>query len=246
MKKSLETYKAIGKIAHSSIKHYFETWSQSAAFIVLFCLLKALLTCWLPLVDSLWVSIPIEIVVFLIGLILLSAAFYRIGRVIEGKPVTYQASLMRIKQRFLPLIIATAIISVAVCIALYFSVEALTHVVKESSIIVTLIMSAILGMFVVLVLLYCFYVLPLILLTDLTLGTTFIHSAHYVKTEWKKTFVLYGFAIFIVYLVIPITKHSAWLSSHYLLNLFELVVLLLLLPLLMTMIILSLQKMQEN
>ena len=246
MMKSIDTYKAIGNITRTSLKYYVEAWRQSAFFIVLLCLIKALLTCWLALVNSLWTSIPIYVLVSLSGLVLLGAAFYRIGRMIEANPVSYQASVLRIKQRFVSLVVATAIIAIIVSIALYFSLEAMNHVAKGTSFLVMLFTAAFLGMLVIFILLYCFYVLPLILLTDLTAGAAFIHSAHYAKTEWKKTFVLYGFAIFIIYLVIPITRHSAWLSGHYLLNLFELVVLLLLLPLLMTMIIVSLQKMQEN
>lgn len=241
-----QTSEVVAHLMKRGMQHYLHTWRHTILLITLFWMIHALLSRWLPLPHFQWLTITVDVVIALAGLFLLSAALYRANAIIEGKPVGLRISCDKIKQRALLLISAAFILALLAAGLLYLALQLIQHFAENSSVIVTLFILSMLGLAVVMALLYCFFVLPLITVSQCNLLTAFAHSAVCVKENWKEAFVLYCLSALIIFLIAPATKHSAWLMQYDLFDVFELIVLVGLLPLLMNMTLITLHDAQKT
>jgi hypothetical protein len=213
----------------ASIRQAWPVWQRIFLLIVIFIALKSLYT-YLPLF-SLSIEMGLTGVILAAAVFLFLIALYRANGVWCDQEVTWHQALQRTIQHILKVYLACVCILCLFAIIFFvgrwliFSVLALTGMPAAVGLIFFV------GIPLILVLVYSYLTIPLLALQELSLWQAFSQSLLLTQAHFLMMVLLYIEIIILVVAAATHTRHGVWLLHHHLMELFDLIVFSLILPL---------------
>ncbi len=230
------------KLLSLSFRHWFKTLGQIFIFIFLFTLAKAA-TVYLPplgvLLDTL-----IGIVMAALTLLLFSLALYRADALLRGQPVSLLESWQAVIKQILYVFAAGLVFTLGMILIFFLAKWFVFSLFKLKGLVAVFAVTGLGGLPVFIGLIFFYLTIPLIVVDKETLWMAFYRSADLTQQNWLYVFALYTTMVIILILLMPQTRHSHWLVEHHFMEVFDLVVLILILPFLINLTLFILRNFQ--
>lgn len=225
-----------------SVKHYIRTFARIFLFILLIVLAKWVLLAIPQLPQS--VGIPIKIIFYLIILYLICSSIYTIHTLWQNQSLTVSAILQFVLKKLLPVILSLLMIGLVIFLLVVSVRLVLFSFIHVNPMLIAFLTSVVISLPTIAIILFSFFVIPLLLMQDISIKNAFKQSALYTAKNWFGVFVLYLILGSLIAFLLPSSKHALWLQQHYLLQLSDLVVLSIVLPILFNLLLLLLNDLK--
>lgn len=226
-----------------SCRHWFKTLRQIFLYIVIFVGLLALAV-HIPMHKVF--HILLEMIITVIALFLFSMALYRADALLKQQPVSFMQASKVIIQRILKVLAAVLIFVISIILIALLVKWVMFSLFRLEGAIAVLGLTLIGGLPIMAGLIFFYFTVPLIAVDNESLWMAFYRSADLTQQNWLYVFGLYTGMIVILIALLPYTLHAHWLKTYYLMEVFNLSVLCLLLPLLINMTLFIMRSFQIN
>ncbi len=237
-----DTISSSDKLFSLSFRYAWYALRQIFFLILIFVVLKSLDT-HAPQLPKL-LERGISLLIGLIAIYLLTAAFLRVDGMLRGVPLTLQQALVQTLQCIGKVFLACLLI-VVVCLVIFFlgrwvilSVFGLREAFAGVAALLLI------GIPMILILIFFYFTIPLLAVHKQPLLAAFYHSPQYTRQRLFCSVLLYIEMVIILGFSLAHTRHGQWLLSHHLMELGDLVVFSLVLPPLINLTLLLLNDVQ--
>jgi hypothetical protein len=223
-----------------SFRYWWRGFKQIYPIIVLLVVLKAFYTylSGLPILVAamvLLVEIAVIIVIF-------TLAMYRIHAMLQAEMLSW-ADAWRLTMLHIRRVLIASGIILAGMAAIFFLGRWLVFVFlglqgAQAAVGAMILM----GMPLILIIMYSYLTLPMLALTERSIGKAFRDSLYYTKDNFLAVLLIYFEAIVIFVASATYTRHSQWLLSHHLMEIGDLLVFSIMLPLILSQTLLLLHN----
>lgn len=225
-------------------RYAFSAWRQIFLFILLWVALMALLTHF-P-VFSIYFEMALGVVIAAAAIFLYTMSLYRVDGLLRETPLTLRQALEQALRRILKIYLACLWV-VGGCGVIFllgrwliYSVLGLTGATAGVTIILLV------GIPMIVLLIYCYLAIPLLALNAWPLWQAFYQSIAYTRQIFLPMIFLYVEMVLMLIIASTHTQHGQWLLRHHLMELTNLVVFSIILPLVINQTLLFLHKLQSQ
>lgn len=224
-----------------TMRYFVRVLKASFLFIFIFTLLQSALH-YLPAMSMLWYTVT-TIIAALISILLLSLTIYRTDAVLRDAPASLIETWRGVMPRLLWVYAAGLVILVLLQIIYFLCKWLFLSVWKIKGALASLVLVATMGIPSIIILLFCYFTFPLLLLTKDSLWYAFYHSASLTQKKWLEVFALYFIMVVILVFLAP-SRHEQWLREHHVFEIFSLATLMVFVPILITLMLLVMRNLE--
>lgn len=213
----------LSELLSLSWRYYFLTLKQVIVFIVLFVLLKAGFT-YLPSLP--WaISTVLGILITALCIFLYGMSIYRTHAALENTPVSIAAAWHIVKKRIALTFAACFLIMLGFFLIFQAGRWIILSLLGISGAVGGLLLIICVGIPMILLLIFFYLTIPLTLVEKEPIWMIFYDSAQLTLKSGLSVVALYLTMILIAMLISTHSRHSQWLISHHLMEIFDWVVL---------------------
>ncbi len=225
-----------------SIKHYIRTFTRIFLFILLIVLVKWALLAMPQLPLS--IDIGIKIILYLIILYLICLIIYKTHALWQNQSLPVLLELQFVLKKFLAVILSLVLIGLTIFLWIVVLRLLLFSLIHLNSMLIALLASIGIALPTIVIILFSLFVLPLLLTQTISIKDAFKQSALLTAKNWFGVFVIYLILSIVTAFLLPSSKHAMWFQQHYLLQLTDLVVLSIVLPIVFNLLLLLLNDLK--
>lgn len=227
-----------------SFKSYLPVFRVIWLEAILLAFLKNTIFYFNGLVINEMFKIFMIIILSVLVLFFIGVSLYRAKQVLSGYQPFFRTSMEVNFSRFPRVILGALVILLVLGLTLFLARWALFHynIVSQNF---NLFLLFLLGIILIAEIIYCFYIIPLIVIDNYRIGSAIYQSANFLRYQIKPIVLNYFFLILLWAIIYPYSLHENWLKNHYLNIPFDMIVILIFLPLIANLIILTKQELQR-
>ena len=233
-----------GQLFSLSVRGWWQAIRSIFLFIFIFVVLKGLHT-HLPALPN-WLEWICSIILVLIAIFLYACSLYRVDAEWKGQPLSLIETWRLTQKSILKLYLACLGI-VAALVLVFLLVHWLTFsIAKLQGVEALLAMMLFAAIPLIFILIYFYLMLPLLTIYEAEWYLAFSQSAVYARENLKVMLLIYFEAIVMLWIASSATRHGQWLVNHHFMELSDLVVFSLIVPLWLNLTLLLLHNWREG
>lgn len=229
-----------GQLLFLSVKGWWQAFKSTILAIAAFVALKALFT-HIPILPA-WIELTWVLITILIAIFLYIFSLYRVDAQWRGQPCTVTQAWQLTQKNVVKAYLACLGIVAALWLV-FLLVRWLTFsIFKMQGIEAAIIMMLFAAIPMIFILIYFYLMLPLLTVFARGWYEAFYQSALCARENIGVMLVIYGEVMVMFLIASSATRHGQWLLNHHLMELCDLLVFSLLVPLWLNLTLLLLQK----
>lgn len=218
---------------------------QAIFFLIVIAIIMKSLATYLPALPM-PISITLQALLAAVLIFLYVMALYRVDGVLRETPVSFQQAWLSTLQSILKVYAACFMIAAVFLVFFVLARWLLISVLGLTGAPAGLAMLLLIGIPLILMVLYFYFTIPLLTVYGESLKTAFFHSPIYTQKRFVALILLYVELMIMAFVSSTHTRHSQWLISHHLMELADLLIFSLILPLAINLTLLVLHDIKLN
>ena len=223
-----------------SLRYAWRALRQIFIFIVIFIVLKSIYTHLPPTPAPL--GMILSLVIILIAIFLFVMSLYRVDGMLRETPVSILQAGWRTLKSILKIYLACLLVFCGFVLIFVIGRWLIFSVLGLSPTAGGLIAMLIVGIPMILLLIYCYLTIPLLALYEPSIVRAFYRSLTCAQKQFLSVVILYMEIVIILVVSSTHTHHAQWLLHHHLMELCDLVIFSLILPVMINQTLLLLHN----